>query len=241
MLCASGQAFALSRRPSPRDRRLSMRFSGVFTPFYASVSGGRGSAKGFSRRPSCRGSIALLFPLPHRLPSSMGPSLIRGGRCACRVCVPSCGGICFLFLQAYDIAFGCKSQPVFVVFFLLFGCFTFSVKTYHHACILRVLLCIIPDNGVFPGAAAASYICARPWACARPWGFCRGGFCPPVGRSCRPWACLPPVGLAPARGASACRGASARPPSGEWQAAVGYDDATITGDISSCFCYTLSR
>ena len=42
------------------------------------------------------GEHCLAFPLPRHLPSSMGPSLIRGGRRACWLRVPSCGGIRFL-------------------------------------------------------------------------------------------------------------------------------------------------
>ena len=209
----------MSRRPSPRDRRLSMRFLGVFTPFSASISG-RSSAKGFHAVRRAGGSIALLFPLPHHLPSSMGPSpkgatVVPAGSACRRAAL-----FAFCFLRVHDIPTRRKSQPLFYVFSAFFRLFRAFVKTYHNVRILRGLPCIIPDNGVFPGAAAASYICACPpvgLACppvglpaavglaARPWAClpARGACLPPVGLACRPWglpaarglAC-PPVGLA---------------------------------------------
>ena len=201
MLCASGQAFALPRRPSPLDRRLSMRFLGVFTPFHASVSG-RGSAKGFSRRPSCRGKHCLAFPLPLSLPSSMGPppkgrpSCLQGLRAVVRPysLFAFCGFMISLFSP------GVKCFLCFFRFFSAVSCFLLkrTITCVFYGCYFASYLTTAYSRGrgrrLHPiyGLAVASAVC---------WGLLlsAGGFCLPWGFCCLPWLLLSAGGLAPVR------------------------------------------
>ena len=76
----------------------------------------------------------------------VGAAVVPAGSACRRAAV-----FAFYFSQGHDIPTRRKSQPPFYVFFVFFGCFAFLLKRTITCVFYGGLLCIIPDNGVFPG------------------------------------------------------------------------------------------